>query len=147
MREQLSQKISQQEKSNSSSSYRNNSNPEAPINRCSSMASNGSSKEEKVILEAMSNQISVLGGENAKLKSQNESMLKKLGQLEQSMAAKKLLLTEIVSQIYQKQGPSLQETLDVFEKNELQTLQSYKSKTISELQDLLEVLFHKNNFT
>jgi hypothetical protein len=50
-----------------------------------------------------------------------------------------LLLTEIVSQIYQKQGPSLQETLDLFDKNELLILKSYQSKSLGEMQDLLEV--------
>jgi preprotein translocase subunit SecD len=98
-----------------------------------------SSKEEKIILEAMANRINQFGSENARLKAEREETQKKIADLEKSVKAKKLLLTEIVSQIYQKQGPSLQETLDLFDKNELLILKSYQSKSLGEMQDLLEV--------
>lgn len=148
MREQLSQQINEKEKK----AHANGKNDGKPSGLGSfgwtspsskgAVSSEKKSKEEKIILEAMANRINLYAQEIGKLKTENEGLQKKVNELEQSVRAKKILLAEIVAQTYQKQGPSLQETLDVFEKNELLTLKGFQSKNVNEMQELLEVLSH-----
>lgn len=145
MREQLSQQINEKEKkglgngkNEPSSGFFGRSSPKGAN-------TDKKSKEEKIILEAMANRINQYAQEIGKLKTENEGLQKKSSELEQSLRAKRIMLVEIVAQTYQKQGPSLQETLDVFEKNELLTLKALQSKNVNEMQDLLEVsppIFH-----